>query len=209
MRILGIDEAGRGCVLGPLVVAGYLVEGAREASLWEAGAADSKTLSPARRGEVRLALEALGHAAVRPIDARAIDDGNLNRLEEDAIVDLVLETRPDRVVVDALGHPASLPATIVRLRERVEPTVHAEWVVEPKADAHHAPVAAASIFAKTTRDAALALLREEWGLLGSGYPGDPVTRSWLTTWARRGEPWPSFVRTRWGTIERIAQQELF
>ncbi|MBW2254535.1 MAG: ribonuclease HII, partial [Deltaproteobacteria bacterium] len=193
MRLLGIDEAGRGCVFGPLVVAAFLVESTVEATLWDVGAADSKTLTPERRTALRAALEGLGVATIRRIEPEAIDKGNLNRLEEDAIVDLVLESRPDRVVVDALGHPRTLEATVERLRARVEPEVRAEWVMEPKADANHAPVAAASIFAKTTRDQALDALREEWGLLGSGYPSDPVTRAWLAEWCRGGKPWPHFV----------------
>lgn len=209
MRVLGIDEAGRGCVLGPLVVAAYLVDSAAEATLWEVGAADSKTLTPERRTAIRADLEALGVAAVRSIDPAAIDLGNLNRLEEDAIVDLVLQTRPQRIVVDALGHPSTLDATVERLRVRVEPEVRAAWVMEPKADANHAPVAAASIFAKTTRDRALDALKAEWGALGSGYPSDPVTRTWLEQWCRSGRPWPHFVRTRWATIDLVAQQTLF
>jgi ribonuclease HII len=209
VQVLGIDEAGRGCVLGPLVVAAFLVEASEEATLWAVGAADSKTLSPERRTALRADLEGLGRVAIRSIDPGAIDLGNLNRLEEDAIVEMVLQTRPDRVVVDALGHPRTLGAIVERLRARVEPEVRAEWVMEPKADANHAPVAAASIFAKTTRDGILDGLREEWGVLGSGYPSDPVTRAWLEEWCRSGKPWPHFVRTRWATIDFVAQQTLF
>lgn len=207
--MLGIDEAGRGCVLGPLVVASFVVEASAEAALWAAGVDDSKALSPKRRDEVRLRIEAMGDFAVRPIPATAIDGGNLNRLEEEAIAELVRAARPDRVIVDALGHPRTLPAVVARLRAMVGPEVDPEWQMEPKADANHAPVAAASIFAKTTRDAALAALDAEWGPLGSGYPSDPVTRDWLAAWSVSGRPWPGFVRTRWKTIDLLAQQTLF
>lgn len=209
MRVLGIDEAGRGCVLGPLVVASFAVDVSAEAALWEAGVDDSKALSHARRVEVRGRITALGAATWRAIEPPAIDRGNLNRLEEEAIAELVREARPDRVIVDALGHPRTLPATVERLRTMVGPEIDPEWTMEPKADARYAPVAAASIFAKTTRDAALADLAERWGELGSGYPSDPVTRAWLEGWSASGEPWPAFVRTRWATIDLIAQQSLF
>ena len=209
VRVLGIDEAGRGCVLGPLVVASFMVEASVEAALWEAGVNDSKALSAKRRDEVRLRIAAMGAATVRHISATAIDQGNLNRLEEEAIAELVHAARPDRVIVDALGHPSTLPTTVERLRGLVGPEVDAEWLMEPKADAKYAPVAAASIFAKTTRDAALAALDAEYGPFGSGYPSDPLTRGWLAEWSATGRDWPPFVRTRWGTIAKVAQQSMF
>ena len=209
MRVLGIDEAGRGCVLGPMAVASYLVDVEGEGALWKAGAADSKTLTAAQRTEVRERLVALGTAQVRLVEATQIDAANMNHLEEVVIADLVREARPDRVVIDALGHPRTLAAVCARLQDMVGTNVRPTWIMEPKADANHPTVAAASIFAKTTRDAALAELESQWGPLGSGYPHDPHTRAWLTEWSRSGKPWPSFVRTRWDTIGKIAQQAMF
>lgn len=81
--------------------------------------------------------------------------------------------------------------------------------MEPKADANFPACGAASIFAKTHRDAHIDALREEHGDFGSGYPSDPKTRGWLEEHARTGEPWPAFVRTRWSTIDNISQQLLF
>jgi len=209
VRVLGIDEAGRGCVLGPLSVASYLVEVDREPALWEAGAADSKTLTHARRIEVRARLAAIGTATVRLVEPSAIDAGNMNHLEEAVIADLVREARPDRVVIDALGHPKTLPAVCARLQDMVGPSVRPQWIMEPKADANHATVAAASIFAKTTRDAALAVIDAEFGPVGSGYPSDPETKAWLAAWSASRRPWPHFVRTRWQTIDNLAQQSMF
>ena len=79
----------------------------------------------------------------------------------------------------------------------------------PKADALFPIVGAASIVAKTTRDAELDALIAAHGPLGSGYPSDPETRAWLAGWVRTGHPWPSFVRTRWETIRTLSQAELF
>lgn len=202
MRTLGIDEAGRGCVFGPLVVAGFLYEGPDPDRLFDAGAGDSKAMTPRRREAVRAALGALGRVEIVEIGARAIDAGNLNDLEEAAIADLVRAFRPDAVVVDALGHPTTLPAVVARLRQASgHPTC--TWRMEPKADANHAVVGAASVFAKTTRDARLDALRDAFGELGSGYPSDPKVRAWLTAWAATGAPWPDFVRTRWSTIATL------
>ena len=208
MRVLGIDEAGRGCVLGPLVVAGFLTEDMEEARLRDAGAGDSKAMSAKKRVLAREALGALGTPDVHQIDARQIDAGNLNSLEEKAIVALVRTHRPDLVRMDALGPPSGIPKLEARLRTLVGPEYSCDWVIAPKADATYAEVGAASIFAKTTRDETLEALKETWGILGSGYPSDPKTRAWLTRWHASGEPWPPFVRTRWGTIRDLAQQSL-
>ena len=207
VRVLGIDEAGRGCVLGPLVVAGFVYEGDGEAKLRAAGAQDSKRLSHANRLTARAALAALGQEHVHAIEAAVIDTTNLNVLEEEAIVAMVRATRPDRVLVDALGHPTAIPGIVERLREACG--VGAEWVMEPKADGTYAVVGAASIAAKTTRDAALAACAAVHGDLGTGYPSDPVTRAWLESWLQSGKPWPGFVRTRWATISALRQQSLF
>jgi len=207
LRWLGIDEAGRGCVLGDLVVAGFVFEGPDCAPLARAGATDSKKLSAKKRLAVREALTPLGEPLIRRITPPQIDAGNLNRLEEDAIVDLVRTVEPDCVIIDALGAPSTLGRTLQRLQAAVDPHV-CVWTMEPKADLNHPVCGAASIFAKTTRDQALHELIQEFGELGSGYPSDPRTRSWLATHAATRAPWPTFVRTRWGTVQALAQQSL-
>lgn len=206
MRVLGIDEAGRGCVLGALYVGAFVTDDVPDALLLEAGAADSKALTPAKRLRARALLAELGKAQVIAVPASAIDEGNLNTLEEDAIVALVEEWKPDRVVIDALGHPRTLPKVLARLRSRVKA---AEWLMEPKADALYPVVGAASIFAKTDRDLALERLAEAHGALGSGYPGDPKTKAWLAAHRATCEPWPAFVRTKWATIQNLMHPALF
>jgi ribonuclease HII len=209
VRVLGIDEAGRGCVIGDLVVAGFVTETDDEEALRNAGAADSKSIAPLKREEARRLLGALGQVKLRRIAAPSIDEGNLNTLEEEAIVALVRAFRPDVVRLDALGNPSMLPGLQRRLQARLPRKLQPEWTIEPKADATFAIVGAASIFAKTHRDAALETIRRKWGDLGSGYPSDPKTREWLRRWSSSGAPWPSFVRTRWATVRELAQGSLF
>jgi len=205
---MGIDEAGRGCVLGDLVVAAFMVEGERDEALREAGADDSKRLSAKRRLAARQALGALGTADVRRVTPAAIDEGNLNALEEATIVELIAQWRPARVFIDALGHPRTLPALQRRLLSGLPSDLDVQLVIEPKADSTYPVVGAASIFAKTDRDAALQALVDTHGPLGSGYPSDPRTRAWLQAHAASGAPWPSFVRTRWQTVQDLAQRPL-
>ncbi len=210
MRILGIDEAGRGCVFGPLFVAGFLLEDGSEEELRSLGADDSKKLSHKRRWEARHRLASKGTPDVRKIEPVEIDAGNLNTLEEKLVADLVSTWRPDRVVIDALGHPRTLAAIVARIRSQVsDAPAGQEWIMEPKADSIWPVVGAASIFAKTDRDAALTLWEAEYGALGSGYPSDPVTRAWLEHWHRSKKPWPPFVRTRWETVRALSEPSLF
>lgn len=202
MRILGLDEAGRGCVLGPLVVGAFLFESEDQSPLRTAGAADSKVLSAARRSAALGRLQSLGQVRTLSIDPAEIDEGNLNELEYARFIDHVRFFAPDRVFLDAPVNPRGIP----KLRERlIRETGVQDWIVEPKADATWPVVGAASIAAKLTRDAAIDAL----GDVGSGYPSDPVTRALLTRLLLSGEPLPSWVRARWGTIENLRQQSLF
>jgi len=208
MRIMGIDEAGRGCVLGDLVISAFVVESPCDVALREAGADDSKKLSKKRRAAAREALGALGAPDVRRVTPAQIDAGNLNQLEEATIVDLIRHWRPAHVFIDALGHPKTLPALERRLRAQLPADLQVELTIEPKADGTYPVVGAASIFAKTTRDDALTAIDAEHGPLGSGYPSDPKTRRWLQAHAATGAPWPDFVRTRWQTVQDLAQAAL-
>jgi ribonuclease HII len=206
---MGIDEAGRGCVLGALYIGAFIVdEDISDEVLRDAGADDSKRLSQKKRLLIREALKPLGYGEVRSVTAVQIDHGNLNTLEEEVIAQLVRKWRPDEVYVDALGHPATLPKVVERLARQVAPLTPT-WVMEPKADHTYPIVGAASILAKTERDQALDEIRERYGAVGSGYPSDPATKRWLESWSRAGKDWPYFVRTRWSTITELSQRRLF
>ncbi len=201
MRILGLDEAGRGCVIGPLVVGAFCFEG-EQAELRAAGADDSKALSPAKRASVHARLTTLGRARVIEISPSRIDEGNVNELEIEAFLQHVAEFRPDRVYLDAPVHPRGIKALVQRL---VRASGVADWVVEPKADSTYPVVGAASIAAKLCRDSRIEALEG----VGSGYPSDPVTRAHLLGFLQRGEALPAYVRTRWATLDNLRQGQLF
>lgn len=209
MRRMGIDEAGRGCVLGSLYIGAFIAdEDLDDEKLRALGVDDSKRLTAKRRDTLRAQLQTVGYHEVRAVSANEIDGGNLNELEERVIAALVKKWRPELVIIDALGHPSALPKVLVRLNRLVAPLTP-EWVMEPKADQNYPLVGAASIMAKTERDLQLDALKVKWGELGSGYPSDPQTKRWLESWARAGKEWPPFVRTRWGTITELSQRMLF
>lgn len=208
MKVLGIDEAGRGCVLGAMAIGAFLVDDPDDAALRKAGARDSKTITHAKRVVARERLEKLGTGEVVLVPPAELDAESLNVLEERVIVGLVRKYRPDRVYLDALGPPASFPKILARLAAETDLPA-SSWVMEAKADKTYAVVGAASIFAKTERDARLADLVRDHGDLGSGYPSDPATRAWLAAWAGTRKPWPDFVRTKWETVRALSQPSMF
>ena len=164
------------------------------------------SLTGARRRGARERLVAVGIERWVSIPATRIDEGNVNALEEEAFLSLIADLRPDRVYLDAPVHPAGIP----RLRERlVARSGVRDWIVENKADSRWPVVGAASLVAKTERDAAIDRLTEALGPIGSGYPSDPATRACITQWLRREDPLPDCVRTRWGTIQALRQQGLW
>lgn len=212
MKTLGLDEAGRGCVLGPLVVGAFCFEGETDDLVRQAGATDSKKLSAKKRQRIRESLPELGQCELIEVSPAAIDRGNINQLEEEAFLELIRRFRPDRVIIDAPTHPRGIPAFCRRLLRALEESnppfeYLPELIVQPKADLNFPICGAASIVAKVHRDALIADLNV-LGDVGSGYPSDPKTRSWLKGFLLRGEPFPSCVRQRWGTIDKLRQQQL-
>ncbi len=206
MRLLGFDEAGRGCVLGPLVVGGYLLEEADATAVRAAGGRDSKGMSAARRAEAADRLKEMGEGwRIEAITAGQIDRGNLNTLEEDAFVRICAELSPDAVQIDAPVTPRGIEAFRRRMADRFELPLE-RVTATPRAENRFPAVGAASVLAKVTRDAALDRIRDGHGDVGSGYPSDPVTRAYLTRLLREGGDLPDFVRTRWDTLKRLREE---
>ena len=97
MKILGLDEAGRGCVLGPLVVGAFCFEGENLKTVEDTGATDSKKLSKKKRTEILKKLPDIGTSRRVDITPQQIDDGNINQLEEQAFIDHIVHFAPDIV----------------------------------------------------------------------------------------------------------------
>ncbi|MEB3773559.1 MAG: ribonuclease HII [Desulfurococcales archaeon] len=197
--VVGFDEAGRGSLVGEMVVAGYAIEGNRVSMLEDMGVRDSKELSPSRRRELYKRLTSIGVFQVYPVKPGAIDRRNLTTLTEEAIAEILsrLVRRGiciDRVTIDRYGAPRRLYSLLSRINYK------GEVLIEEKADSKYLEVAAASIIAKHVRDERIRVLRELYGLEGSGYPSDPRTVKWVMDALSRGEK-PPIVRYSWGTLE--------
>jgi len=203
MKLLGFDEAGRGSVLGPMVVGAYLMEEHEADRVREAGGRDSKGMTAVRRAAAvpgLLELAAASRTAV--LDARVIDAGNLNALEEEVFAQACVEMRPDVVQIDAPVPPSGLDRFRRRMAEMFELPLQRVQVAN-QAEDRFPSVGAASILAKVERDRQMELLREAHGELGSGYPSDPKTRAFLRAILEAGEDLPPFVRSRWDTVRKL------
>jgi len=200
--LLGVDEAGRGPVIGPMILAGVLGREAARSRLERQGFTDSKKLSPTVREEKRAWLEKSDLEGITiSFTARTIDRNSLTHLTRSGLVDLIRRATPDEVRFDAPGHPNALPAFIQQVESEFDDPPR--LLGEPGADERYPFVSAASVLAKTERDRAVAELREQFGELGSGYPSDPDTRSFLRNHLGPDEPVRKHIRTRWSTFRKM------
>ncbi len=206
--VAGVDEAGRGPVIGPLVVAGVLLDEEDMARLHELGVRDSQLLTPSKRIDLHPKILRLArrHEVVQ-LSPREIDQyvlngqrlRKLNWLEAVSMARVIRRLRPDVVYVDASDVRAS------RFGEQIRALLpfEVEVVSEHFADRNYPIVGAASIVAKVHRDRAVEELRKKFGDLGSGYPSDPRTVQFLERWGAEHGSMPSFVRKSWKTMRRL------
>ncbi len=202
MLIAGVDDAGRGPIIGPLVIAGVVVEERDVSKLMLLGVKDSKMLSPRRREQLAVSIKelALRHCleSLSPgeID-RVVETGRrlhrLNRLEAHAMAKVIEHLRPDVAYVDASDVLAD------RFKEHIAEKLafRVKIVSEHKADVKYPVVSAASIIAKVERDKAIKELSDEYGDIGSGYVTDPKTVEFLRKWLATHDSYPWFVRRSW------------
>jgi len=216
--IAGVDEAGRGPVFGPLIVA--CAVSADPDGLKELGVRDSKKLTPkARERLAPLIRERLEGHAVVAVEPRDIDrlrgTLSLNRIESDAFVEAVVRAssavagrKPELLQADAADANASAFAR--RLREglaKQSPPLSMRVVAEHKADARFPVVSAASVLAKVERDRRLEELRAEFGAgIGSGYPSDDTTIRFLREYITANRDLPPFARRSWKPAQRMLNE---
>ncbi|MDG6977858.1 MAG: ribonuclease HII [Nitrososphaerota archaeon] len=208
MLLGGVDEAGRGCILGPLAVAGVSVEAERLGELAGLGVKDSKLLTAKQRESLYPEIARVcRRVEVSRIPPRVIDlyvtrgkrHRKLNYLETIHMARVVEALAVDEVFIDA---PDANPRRFTEELEQML-TRRPRIVAQHKADLNYAVVSAASIVAKVERDRDVAALREEHGDFGSGYPSDPDTIAFLEAWMRSNAEQPEFARKSWKTWQRI------
>jgi len=211
--IVGVDEAGRGPVLGPLVMAALAFKEEDLKKLEWIGVKDSKLLSPQVREELFERIREIVHDfRIEVIEPDAIDlslrtaETNLNWLEAETSARLVSELNPDKAIIDCPS--PNLKAYTNYFSSRLSEGVrkNAELVVEHKADLNYIAVAAASVIAKVIRDRSIDKIKAEIGIdFGSGYMSDPKTQEFLQKYYQQHA---SLFRKSWQSYKNVEDSKL-
>lgn len=206
--IVGVDEAGRGPVLGPMVLCAYSIDRKKEAKLKELGVKDSKLLSAARREALLPEILKLGKAFVVVVTALELNDLmkrlSLNDIEAMKVAEALSELKLPKSSEVFIDSPDPVLETF---KKRIQQYYKgkAELVCDHKADVKYPVVSAASIVAKVRRDAEIAKIAGEVGEdIGSGYSHDEKTISFLKShWKDKSHPVHKYARTEWETVKRL------
>ena len=207
--VAGVDDAGRGSVIGPLVIAGVLVRQEDLSVLRDLGVKDSKLLSAHRREVLAVEIRkvSMNHHIVKlcpsEIDA-VVRSGRklhkLNYLEAQAMARVLDALKPDKAYVDASD------VLERRFKAHIQECMSSkvDIVSEHKADRNYPVVSAASIIAKVERDSEIADLAEKYGDFGSGYPSDQKTIDFLRRCcADTTDEYPDYVRKSWRPARKV------
>jgi ribonuclease HII len=208
MRILGIDEAGRGAVIGPMVIGGVLVDKRGEKQLIKIGVKDSKELSPKKRELLYPKIKKIAKDyVILKISAKEIDElrkrMNLNRIEAEKMAQIIKTMKADIAYVDTPQVSTEKFKAILLSLARNKTKV----ICENYADVKYPVCSAASILAKVERDKEIERIKKKVGFdFGVGYTHDPRTIEFLKKLLKRGE-YPDFVRRSWITAKDLKSKK--
>ncbi len=211
MLVAGVDEAGRGCVIGPLVVAGVAVKTENLQLLIDLGVKDSKLLSAKKRESlypeiIRLTekhhIIKVPPAQIDKVVRSSRTLHKLNRLEAQMMAKIIEILRPDEAYVDAadvVEHRfGNHIAELLRFKTKI--------VSEHKADRTYPIVSAASIIAKVERDGEIEKLKMKYGDFGSGYLTDDKTMLFLKRLLDTNGDYPDCVRKSWKPAQKAKNE---
>ena len=210
MLLCGIDEAGRGPVIGPLVMCGLVIKEEDEKELVRLKVKDSKLLTKNKREFLFDKIKDVSYKyKIIVVEPQEIDkavhnhDGlNLNRLEARKSADILNELNPDKSIIDA---PSNNIKSYKRYLMRFIKNKDIEIILEHKADFNYPVVSAASILAKVTRDKEIENLKKHIGIdFGSGYMTDPKTVEFLKN---NFENYPKLFRKSWFPYKDLLNQK--
>ena len=204
MQVCGVDEAGRGSMLGPLVVAGISINKSKVNLLKKQGVRDSKKLSPkAREHLYKKIIQIVDDHYIVKISPRIIDKSvsnhSLNHLEAKYMAKVISKLSPSTAFVDScdvnskrFGKEISKLTSNTKIR-----SYH-------HADSKFITVSAASILAKVSRDRAITRLSKKHDI-GSGYPSDPKTKVFVKKSIRRNQNL-TFLRKSWKPVKILMEK---
>jgi ribonuclease HII len=206
MIVCGIDEAGRGPIIGPMVIAGVSFKEEVLLKLAKIGVRDSKTLSPAKREELYYRIKDLAEnyhiVKISPaeIDNAIFSGLKLTKLEAKYIAEIMKKVEAEIYYIDS---PQNNPNSFLKTLNKFTDTKNV--VCEIKADKKYVQVSAASILAKVERDKEIRKMYEKYGNFGSGYTSDKRTINFLKEKISKGEI-PNEVRKSWKTYRKLIEE---
>ena len=204
----GVDEAGRGSIIGPLVIAGIIIHKSEIMLLKEMGVRDSKVLT--KKARARLCskiIEIADSIYILKINPIEIDENvflkGLNRLEAKVMANIINNMRADEIYVDCCD------VNPHRYKEYLEQhlTHNPKIYSLHHADAINVVVSAASIIAKVTRDNEIQRIRSKYHNIGSGYPSDLQTMKFIKQWIAKNDNPPDFARKSWKPLRIMIEQK--
>jgi ribonuclease HII len=205
LSVGGVDEAGRGSIIGPLVVAGISFRKDSLCELRNIGVKDSKALTPQSRVNLYNKIKDLASSTcIYKMECSVIDRNvnrkRLNRLEARMMAHVINNLKADEVFVDSCDvNPERYKDFILSYMPKTNVQLHSM---------HHADrtvrtVAAASIVAKVTRDIEMEKIRKRHSDIGSGYPSDKKTMGFIRDWVSKYKCPPEFARKSWRPLKRM------
>jgi len=217
MFVIGIDDAGRGPIIGPMILAGVLLTSEQEKLIKNEGAKDSKLIVHSTRIKLAEFIEknSLAHKVIK-VSAEEIDKSltsgtNLNSLEAMKCAEIIsfLNKNKEKIKVIVDCPSTNLDAwkhtLITYLSKFNKDFSNLEISCEHKADFNHPVVSAASILAKVAREEEVSKIHKEYekyGNIGSGYPSDPITKEFLKKHGKELENSGLFRKT-WATWKNL------
>ncbi|MFW5852929.1 MAG: ribonuclease HII [Nanoarchaeota archaeon] len=202
---LGIDEAGRGPVIGPMVIAGAVLDNEGIVKLKDLGVKDSKLLSIKRREFLIDTIKKIAiDYKILILPPSDIDDAlnsptsNLNKFELINMAIIANSLKSERIVIDSPSNNIESFKNTIRIYMKDK---NREIIAEHKADDKYVSVAAASILAKVTRDREIEKLKLKHKIdFGSGYPADPKTIAFLAENYNKYD----FFRKTWSSWKKVS-----
>jgi ribonuclease HII len=208
--IIGLDEAGRGPLIGPLVIAGVAIRESKLSELEEFDIKDSKLISPKKRQNLFYTITNIAEnfkiiiTPAQEIDSRSTIGLNLNHLEALKCAQIIDEINPDIAYIDSPTSPrASTFSNYIRSNLRNK---EVKLISKHKADAKYPIVGAASILAKVTRDQEIEKIKKIIGIdFGSGYTSDARTQEFIKK--HYEDKFSEYVRKTWATFKKSQKQK--
>jgi ribonuclease HII len=211
MLLCGVDEAGRGSVIGPLVIAGIIIKKSNIKNLDEIGVRDSKQLTRKKRNALfNEILDIAEFTCIYKIEPSAIDesvyDKNLNKLECKIMAAIINHLGADIAYVDSCDVNINRYTTLLRSHLPSYNTDMKLFVMH-KADILNIVVSAASIIAKVIRDREIEVIQKDFKKIGSGYPSDKKTMEFIRTCIIEKNNCPNFIRKSWRPVKNMLEKK--